>query len=78
MAPQAMVTNSAGKRKPPCAALFTTATPSFMIACPVVGSTAAVEAKKPVNAGICKSEAAPAMPAPMMPTTARMIMPYSR
>ena len=79
MAPHAMVMNSAGNRKPEAAALFVMALPaSSTSAWPVEASKAAFVATKPVNAGICRLDAAPMSDAPTMPMTAKMIMPYSR
>ena len=79
MAPQAMVMNSAGNRKPEAAALFVMALPAWSTrAWPVEASNAAFVATKPVNAGICRFVAAPVRDAPTMPMTASKIMPYSR
>ena len=58
MAPQAMVMNSAGNRKPEAATFEVPAA-----------------AAKPVNAGMSSEAASPVMPAPMIPTSARAIMP---
>ena len=71
-----MVMNSAGNKKPEAAALFVMVLPASSTSCwPVEASNAALEATKPVNAGICRSVAAPMMLAPTMPMIARMIMP---
>ena len=58
MAPQAMVMNSAGNKKPEAATLDVPAA-----------------AEKPVNAGMSSEAALPMTPAPMIPTSARAIMP---
>ena len=71
--------NSAGNKKPEAAALLMTAWPvlASTMALPAA-STAALDAKKPVNAGMSMLDAAPMTPAPTMPITASAIMPYSR
>ena len=76
IAPQAIVINKAGNKKPEAAALFTTALPVLgsMMVLPAA-STATLETVKSVKAGICKLAASPVRLAPMMPITERAIIP---
>ena len=79
IAPHAIVINNAGNKKPEAADRLVTALPvsGLMIGLPA-GSTAALVAKKPVNAGMSRLEALPVKLAPTIPIIEIIIMPYSK